>query len=71
MLYVLVCGTLPFDGKNLQDLRDRVLEGNFRVPYFMSHGEFFDLIMFTIRLDFPVMSTREIAQIARDCHELL
>ena len=33
--------TLPFDGKNLQDLRDRVLEGNFRVPFFMSHGTYF------------------------------
>lgn len=33
----MVSGTLPFDGKNLQDLRDRVLEGNFRVPFFMSH----------------------------------
>lgn len=40
VLYVLVSGALPFDGKNLQDLRDRVLEGNFRVPYFMSHGKF-------------------------------
>ncbi len=40
VLYVLVSGTLPFDGKNLQDLRDRVLEGNFRVPFFMSHGKF-------------------------------
>lgn len=37
VLYVLVSGSLPFDGKNLQDLRDRVLEGQFRVPFFMSH----------------------------------
>ncbi|XP_064651382.1 serine/threonine-protein kinase SIK2-like [Lineus longissimus] len=36
VLYVLVCGALPFDGHNLQTLRDRVLSGRFRIPYFMS-----------------------------------
>ncbi|XP_021372693.1 serine/threonine-protein kinase SIK2-like [Mizuhopecten yessoensis] len=36
VLYVLVCGALPFDGHNLQMLRDRVLSGRFRIPFFMS-----------------------------------
>ncbi|XP_061483526.1 serine/threonine-protein kinase SIK1 [Rhineura floridana] len=36
VLYVLVCGSLPFDGPNLPSLRQRVLEGRFRIPYFMS-----------------------------------
>uniref|UniRef100_A0A8C2E8J6 non-specific serine/threonine protein kinase n=1 Tax=Cyprinus carpio TaxID=7962 RepID=A0A8C2E8J6_CYPCA len=36
VLYVLVCGTLPFDGPSLPVLRQRVLEGRFRIPYFMS-----------------------------------
>ncbi|XP_077198941.1 serine/threonine-protein kinase SIK1 isoform X2 [Paroedura picta] len=36
VLYVLVCGSLPFDGPNLPILRQRVLEGRFRIPYFMS-----------------------------------
>ncbi|XP_048588593.1 serine/threonine-protein kinase SIK1 isoform X2 [Nematostella vectensis] len=36
VLYVLVCGALPFDGSTLQALRDRVLEGKFRIPFFMS-----------------------------------
>ncbi|KAK3744584.1 hypothetical protein QZH41_016102, partial [Actinostola sp. cb2023] len=36
VLYVLVCGALPFDGATLQTLRDRVLEGKFRIPFFMS-----------------------------------
>lgn len=36
MLYVLVCGALPFDGQTLQALRQRVLSGVFRVPFFMS-----------------------------------
>ncbi|CAG0883653.1 unnamed protein product [Darwinula stevensoni] len=36
VLYVLVCGTLPFDGTTLHALRDRVLSGRFRIPYFMS-----------------------------------
>ncbi|XP_053473959.1 serine/threonine-protein kinase SIK2a isoform X1 [Ictalurus furcatus] len=36
VLYVLVCGTLPFDGPSLPVLRQRVLEGRFRIPYFMT-----------------------------------
>ncbi|XP_063696373.1 serine/threonine-protein kinase SIK2 isoform X2 [Culicoides brevitarsis] len=36
VLYVLVCGALPFDGSTLQSLRDRVLSGRFRIPFFMS-----------------------------------
>ncbi|KAJ8972818.1 hypothetical protein NQ317_008735 [Molorchus minor] len=40
VLYVLVCGALPFDGCSLQALRDRVLSGRFRIPYFMSSANF-------------------------------
>ncbi|XP_049272129.1 serine/threonine-protein kinase SIK2 isoform X3 [Rhipicephalus sanguineus] len=36
VLYVLVCGALPFDGSSLQVLRSRVLSGRFRIPFFMS-----------------------------------
>ncbi|CAG2101057.1 unnamed protein product [Medioppia subpectinata] len=36
VLYVLVCGALPFDGHTLQSLKTRVLNGKFRIPYFMS-----------------------------------
>ncbi|KAK2497800.1 hypothetical protein MC885_000452 [Smutsia gigantea] len=36
VLYVLVCGALPFDGSTLKDLRARVLSGKFRIPFFMS-----------------------------------
>lgn len=36
VLYVLVCGALPFDGNTLQSLKSRVLSGKFRIPYFMS-----------------------------------
>ncbi|KAI9217114.1 kinase-like domain-containing protein [Blastocladiella britannica] len=36
VLYVLVCGALPFDGPNLQKLRARVLTGKFKVPFYMS-----------------------------------
>ena len=38
VLYVLVCGALPFDGSTLQNLRARVLSGKFRIPFFMSTG---------------------------------
>ncbi|XP_076053776.1 uncharacterized protein LOC143032726 [Oratosquilla oratoria] len=36
VLYVLVCGSLPFDGSTLSTLRSRVLAGFFRIPFFMS-----------------------------------
>ncbi|XP_077985646.1 serine/threonine-protein kinase SIK2-like isoform X2 [Glandiceps talaboti] len=36
VLYVLVCGALPFDGHCLQQLKERVLAGRFRIPFFMS-----------------------------------
>ena len=39
VLYVMVSGALPFDGVNLQQLRNRVLLGRYRVPYYMSEGE--------------------------------
>lgn len=36
VLYVLVCGALPFDGATLHDLRSVVICGKFRIPFFMS-----------------------------------
>ncbi|XP_060755488.1 serine/threonine-protein kinase SIK2-like [Neoarius graeffei] len=36
VLYVLVCGSLPFDAASLPALKQRVVEGHFRIPYFMS-----------------------------------
>lgn len=39
VLYVLVCGALPFGGKNLQTLRSQVLSGKFRIPFFMTGGK--------------------------------
>ncbi|VVC38733.1 Hypothetical protein CINCED_3A004333 [Cinara cedri] len=36
VLYVLVCGSLPFDGNTLKVLRANVLSGMYRVPYFMT-----------------------------------
>lgn len=44
VLYVLVCGALPFDGATLHDLRSMVVSGKFRIPFFMSQGN--------IRLEF-------------------
>lgn len=37
VLYVLVCGALPFDGSTLHSLRNRVVAGKFRIPFFMSN----------------------------------
>ncbi|XP_056150029.1 MAP/microtubule affinity-regulating kinase 3-like isoform X2 [Lampris incognitus] len=36
ILYTLVSGSLPFDGQNLKDLRERVLRGKYRIPFYMS-----------------------------------
>uniref|UniRef100_A0A5K3FXG8 non-specific serine/threonine protein kinase n=1 Tax=Mesocestoides corti TaxID=53468 RepID=A0A5K3FXG8_MESCO len=36
ILYTLVSGALPFDGQNLRELRERVLTGKYRVPFYMS-----------------------------------
>lgn len=41
VLYVLVCGALPFDGTTLHDLRKVVILGKFRIPFFMSQGNYF------------------------------
>ena len=38
VLYILVCGALPFDAPSLPALRDRVVSGRFRIPFFMSSG---------------------------------
>ena len=38
VLYVLVCGAVPFDGHNLHSLKARVLDGRFRIPFYMSQG---------------------------------
>uniref|UniRef100_A0A1B0DJE6 Uncharacterized protein n=1 Tax=Phlebotomus papatasi TaxID=29031 RepID=A0A1B0DJE6_PHLPP len=38
VLYVLVCGALPFDGATLHDLRSVVVAGKFRIPFFMSQS---------------------------------
>ncbi|KAM6909303.1 serine/threonine-protein kinase MARK2 isoform 5-T5 [Xenentodon cancila] len=36
ILYTLVSGSLPFDGQNLKELRERVLRGKYRIPFYMS-----------------------------------
>uniref|UniRef100_A0A915NXA5 Protein kinase domain-containing protein n=1 Tax=Meloidogyne floridensis TaxID=298350 RepID=A0A915NXA5_9BILA len=36
ILYTLVSGSLPFDGQNLKELRERVLRGKYRVPFYLS-----------------------------------
>ncbi|XP_053923872.1 MAP/microtubule affinity-regulating kinase 3 isoform X12 [Cuculus canorus] len=36
ILYTLVSGSLPFDGQTLKELRERVLRGKYRIPFYMS-----------------------------------
>lgn len=50
VLYVLVCGALPFDGPTMQLLRSVVVSGKFRIPFFMSAGKQANLINNTLYL---------------------
>ncbi|KAI8895395.1 kinase-like domain-containing protein [Globomyces pollinis-pini] len=36
ILYVLTTGCLPFDGKNLQEMRESVCRGKYRIPFFLT-----------------------------------
>ncbi|EDQ84930.1 uncharacterized protein MONBRDRAFT_34468 [Monosiga brevicollis MX1] len=36
ILFTLISGALPFDGSTLKELRDRVLKGKYRIPFYMS-----------------------------------
>ncbi|KNE67824.1 CAMK/CAMKL/MARK protein kinase [Allomyces macrogynus ATCC 38327] len=36
ILYVLTTGCLPFDGKNLQEMRESVCRGKYRIPFYLS-----------------------------------
>ena len=40
VLYVMVCGGLPFDEPNLAKLKLQIVKGIFRVPFFMSAGKY-------------------------------
>eukprot|EP00834_Sanchytrium_tribonematis_P001895 NODE_50_length_31184_cov_0.705099.p16 type:complete len:253 gc:universal NODE_50_length_31184_cov_0.705099:24475-25233(+) len=41
ILYVLVTGCLPFDGKTLQEMRESVCRGKYRVPFYLSESILF------------------------------
>ncbi|CRL04630.1 CLUMA_CG017698, isoform A [Clunio marinus] len=36
ILYTLVSGSLPFDGTTLRELRERVIRGKYRIPFYLS-----------------------------------
>jgi MAP/microtubule affinity-regulating kinase len=38
ILYVLTTGCLPFDGNNLQEMRESVTRGKYRIPFYLSEG---------------------------------
>lgn len=52
VLYVLVCGALPFDGPTMQLLRSVVIAGKFRIPFFMSAGK--ELVLFINKINLPI-----------------
>jgi hypothetical protein len=64
VLYVLVCGVLPFDGGTLHKLRSRIMLGKFQVPFDVSIGEFMSQrLTFVFRL---VSVVRIVAEAAFD-----
>ena len=38
ILYILVSGSLPFDGQTLQELRSRIVSCQFRIPFYISEN---------------------------------
>lgn len=48
VLYVLVCGALPFDGATMHLLRSVVVSGKFRIPFFMSAGKYLQAGLYKI-----------------------
>jgi len=52
VLYVLVCGALPFDGATMQLLRSVVISGKFRIPFFMSAGKYLQAGLYSTELDY-------------------
>ena len=38
VLYVLVCGYLPFDAQSFNILRSQVISGSYKIPFFLSEG---------------------------------
>ena len=40
ILYVLVSGSLPFDGHTLQDLRSRIVSCQYCIPFYLSRSSF-------------------------------
>lgn len=51
VLYVFVCGSLPFDGSNLAKLRARVIAGKFQIPFYMSPGTSLFYIIYSNKID--------------------
>jgi serine/threonine protein kinase len=41
ILYVLSTGCLPFDGKTLQEMRESVCRGKYRIPFYLSERKRF------------------------------
>jgi hypothetical protein len=39
VLFVLLCGYLPFDGKNFSELFSKIVHGEFLIPHFISDGK--------------------------------
>lgn len=40
ILYTLVSGSLPFDGSTLRELRERVIRGKYRIPFYRKFLQF-------------------------------
>jgi MAP/microtubule affinity-regulating kinase len=64
ILYTLVSGSLPFDGTTLRELRERVIRGKYRIPFYRKSTSPCSSAHFLIPSDFFVL-------VSTDCEALL
>lgn len=50
ILYTLVSGSLPFDGTTLRELRERVIRGKYRIPFYCKFQLFITCCIFRLKM---------------------
>lgn len=69
VLYVLVCGKVPFDDQSMPALHAKIKRGLVEYPVWLSAGEYFYLTCFLRILPFVTVSRVQAPTIEDACHE--